>query len=45
MNSVELSLLTWGFTAVIGFFIATMIWALPKLINKLHKVDKHHHPH
>lgn len=43
MNSIEISLLTYGFTIVIGFFVATLVWALPKLINKLDRGHKPHH--
>ena len=35
MNGITVSLLTYGFATIIGFFIATLIWALPKLIGLL----------
>jgi hypothetical protein len=41
MNGIEISFITLGFTILIGYAIATIIWALPKLINKLDK--SHHH--
>jgi hypothetical protein len=41
MHGITVSLVTYGIAIVIGFFIATLIWALPKLINLLpHGEDK-----
>ena len=41
MHGMTVSLLTYGFASVIGFFIATLIWLLPKLIGLLSKEDEH----
>lgn len=35
MTGFTLSLTTYAVTIVIGFFIATLIWALPRLIDKI----------
>ncbi len=40
MSALQIALLTWGFTAVIGFFIASIVWALPKLIGLLDRSGK-----
>lgn len=33
MHGIGVSFLTLGFTIVIGFMVAALIWALPKIIN------------
>ena len=42
MSGLTVSFITLGFTIVIGFVFAAIIWALPRLINLL---DKGHKPH
>lgn len=42
LNGMSVSLITYGFTIVIGYVIAAIIWALPRVINLL---DKGHKPH
>lgn len=41
MSGIEVSFITLGFTILIGYVIAAIIWALPRIINKLDK--SHHH--
>jgi len=43
MSGLTISFITLAFTIVIGYMIAAIIWALPKLINKLDKGHKAHH--
>lgn len=45
MSGIEVSFITYGFAIVIGYAIAAIIWALPRIINKLdkgHKAPSHH---
>lgn len=43
MSGLTISFITLAFTIVIGYAIAAIIWALPKLINMLDKGHKPHH--
>jgi len=35
MSGLTVSFITLGFTIIIGYFIATLIWILPKIIGKM----------
>ncbi len=40
MTGFTLSLTTYAATIIIGYFIAALIWALPKIIDKISPEEK-----